>query len=100
MLSQAVCRAGPLCRRAAFLTAAGMTTVAFQGRGGGLPKAEWSLASVLQKADYQTYFTGKWHLGESDYALPNAPGYDEMKYVGLYHLNAYTYGDLQHKMRF
>jgi arylsulfatase len=77
-----------------------MTTVAFQGRGGGLPKAEWSLASVLQKADYQTYFTGKWHLGESDYALPNAPGYDEMKYVGLYHLNAYTYGDLQHKMRF
>jgi hypothetical protein len=30
-------------------------------------------------------------LGEADYALPNAQGYDEMKY--LYHLNAYTYGD-------
>ena len=42
---------------------------------------------------YQTYFTGKWHLGEADYALPNAQGYDEMKYVGLYHLNAYTYAD-------
>jgi arylsulfatase len=69
----------------------GMTTVAFQG--GGLPKAEWTLASVLKKADYQTYFTGKWHLGEDDFALPNAHGYDEMKYVGLYHLNAYTYGD-------
>ena len=64
----------------------GMTTVAFQGQGGGLPKAEWTLASVLKKADYQTYFTGKWHMGESDYALPNAHGYDEMKYVGLYHL--------------
>jgi len=25
--------------------------------------------------------------------LPNAQGYDEMKYVGLYHLNAYTYAD-------
>jgi len=71
----------------------GMTTVAFQGQGGGLPAAEWTLASVLKLAGYQTYFTGKWHLGEADYALPNAQGYDEMKYVGLYHLNAYTYGD-------
>jgi arylsulfatase A-like enzyme len=71
----------------------GMTTVAFQGQGGGLPAAEWTLASVLKTAGYQTYFTGKWHLGEADYALPNAQGYDEMKYALLYHLNAYTYGD-------
>jgi arylsulfatase A-like enzyme len=71
----------------------GMTTVAFQGQGGGLPAAEWTLASVLKKAGYQTYFTGKWHLGEADYALPNAHGYDEMKYTFLYHLNAYTYPD-------
>lgn len=71
----------------------GMTTVAFQGQGGGLPAAEWTLASVLKQAGYSTYFTGKWHLGEADYALPNAQGYDEMKYVGLYHLNAYTYAD-------
>jgi len=71
----------------------GMTTVAFQGQGGGLPAAEWTLASVLKKGGYETYFTGKWHLGESDYALPNAQGYDEMKYAFLYHLNAYTYGD-------
>jgi arylsulfatase len=71
----------------------GMTTVAFQGQGGGLPAAEWTLASVLKEAGYQTFFTGKWHLGEADYALPNAQGYDEMKYAFLYHLNAYTYGD-------
>ena len=71
----------------------GMTTVAFQGQGGGLPAAEWTLGSVLKTAGYQTYFTGKWHLGESDYAMPNAQGYDEMKAVGLYHLNAYTYAD-------
>ena len=71
----------------------GMTTVAFQGQGGGLPKAEWTLASVLKEAGYKTYFTGKWHLGEADYALPNAQGYDEMKYTYLYHLSAYTYGD-------
>ncbi len=71
----------------------GMTTVAFQGQGGGLPKAEWTLASVLKTAGYKTYFTGKWHLGEADYALPNAQGYDMMEHCFLYHCNAYTYGD-------
>jgi arylsulfatase len=71
----------------------GMTTVAFQGQGGGLPAAEWTLGSVLKQVGYKTFFSGKWHLGEADYALPNAQGYDEMKYAGLYHLNAYTYAD-------
>ena len=84
--------------RAAMMTGripnrSGMTTVAFQGQGGGLPAAEWTLASVLKTGGYNTFFTGKWHLGEADYALPNAQGFDEMKYVGLYHLNAYTYAD-------
>jgi arylsulfatase A-like enzyme len=84
--------------RAAMMTGrfpnrSGMTTVAFQGQGGGLPAAEWTLASQLKTAGYHTYFTGKWHLGEADYALPNAHGFDVMKYCGLYHLNAYTYGD-------
>lgn len=69
----------------------GMTTVAFQGQGGGLPAAEWTLASVLKKAGYKTYFSGKWHLGEEDYAMPIAHGYDKMENVILYHLNAYTY---------
>ena len=30
----------------------GMTTVAFQGQGGGLPAAEWTLASVLKTGGY------------------------------------------------
>jgi arylsulfatase len=92
--------AQPSCTpgRAALITGripnrSGMTTVAFQGQGGGLPAAEWTLASVLKQGGYRTFFTGKWHLGEADYALPNAQGFDEMRYVGLYHLNAYTYAD-------
>jgi len=82
--------------RAAMLTGripnrSGMTTVAFQGQGGGLPKEEWTLASVLKKANYKTYFSGKWHLGEADYSMPIAHGFDKMQNVVLYHLNAYTY---------
>ncbi len=84
--------------RAAMLTGripnrSGLTTVAFQGQGGGLPAAEWTLASVLKQGGYKTYFTGKWHMGEADYALPSAHGFDEMKHCLLYHLNAYTYAD-------
>ncbi len=45
---------------------------------------------MLTTASCQTFFTGKWHLGEADYARPAAQGCDEMRYVGLYHLNAYT----------
>src|SRR5262245_7999447 len=36
-----------------FPNRSGMTTVAFQGQGGGLPKAEWTLASVLKQGGYQ-----------------------------------------------
>jgi arylsulfatase A-like enzyme len=71
----------------------GMTTVAFPGQGGGLPAGEWTLASVLKLAGYDTCHIGKWHLGESDYAMPTAHGFDEMHNTTLYHLNAYTYID-------
>jgi len=84
--------------RAALITGripnrSGMTTVAFPGDGGGLPKAEWTLASLLKRKNYNTFFAGKWHLGEEDYSMPIAQGFDVMKNVTLYHLNAYTYAD-------
>ena len=57
------------------------------------PRRNGHLLRCLRQAGYNTFFTGKWHLGEADYALPNAQGFDEMKYALLYHLNAYTYAD-------
>ena len=58
----------------------------------GFRRAETGLwASVPKQADYNTYFMGKWLLGESDYAVPIAHGYDKMENVFLYHLNALTY---------
>ncbi len=96
--------------RAAMLTGripnrSGMTTVAFQGQGGGLPAAEWTYASILKEAGYNTFFAGKWHLGEADYAMPTEHGFDVMRNTFLYHLNAYTYPlesfnpDMDPKMR-
>ena len=36
-----------------------MTTVAFQGQGGGLPHVEWTLGSVLKTTGLQHLLTGK-----------------------------------------
>ncbi len=71
----------------------GMTTVAMPGQGGGLAAGEWTLASILKQAGYSTCQIGKWHLGEADFSMPIAHGFDEMRNTTLYHLNAYTYTD-------
>ena len=76
----------------------GMTSVSGQGQGGGLPAAEWTLASVLKTGDYNTVFVGKWHLGEDPYSYPINQGYDEMYGVTLYHLNAYTYASPKYNL--
>jgi len=74
----------------------GMTTVSGQGQGGGMSHDEWTLASVLKTADYNTVFVGKWHLGEAAFSYPINHGYDEMYGVTLYHLNAYTYASAKY----
>lgn len=43
----------------------------------GLPSQVPSLATALKREGYQTYMTGKWHLGLAEKSRPNAHGFDQ-----------------------
>ena len=77
--------------RAAFITGqypirSGMTTVGMPGSTLGLKAASPSLADVLKARGYATGQFGKNHLGDQNFALPTAHGFDEF-FGNLYHLN-------------
>ena len=42
----------------------------------GLPKSTPTLATALKDLDYQTYMTGKWHLGLDEDSRPQQHGFD------------------------
>ena len=42
----------------------------------GLPQTTPTLATALKDLDYQTYMTGKWHLGLDEASRPNQHGFD------------------------
>jgi len=43
-----------------------------------VPATETTLAELLRAQGYRTLFLGKWHLGETDAARPEARGFDEV----------------------
>jgi hypothetical protein len=51
----------------------GMTTVAFQGQGGGLPHAEWTLASVLKKGRTTSRTCPRRNSRANRFRRPNMP---------------------------
>jgi arylsulfatase len=68
--------------RAAFQTGryavrSGMHTVAFPVEYSGMDADEVTIAEVLSKAGYMTAFTGKWHLGDTEFSYAHNQGYDE-----------------------
>jgi len=74
----------PACTptRAAFQTGryavrSGMHTVAFPIEYSGMDADEVTIAEVLSKAGYMTAFTGKWHLGDTEFSYAHNQGYDE-----------------------
>jgi arylsulfatase A-like enzyme len=48
---------------------------------------------VLQEERYQTYFSGKWHLGDKLEFYPIEHGFDEMKEFAAYYPGVYSYDD-------
>ena len=69
---QASCTAG----RASFMTGripirSALSVVVVPGDANGLTKDTPTIAEFYQKNGYQTYFSGKWHLGDVDKVLPD-----------------------------
>ena len=59
----------------------------------GLRKEQPTIAEFYQKSGYSTYFSGKWHLGDTPEFYPIEHGFDEMKEFAAYYPSVYGYSD-------
>jgi arylsulfatase A-like enzyme len=93
-LGQASCTAG----RASFMTGripirTALSIVVAPGDRNYLRKETPTIAEFFQKNGYSTYFSGKWHMGDTPESYPTAHGFDEMKHFAAYYAGVYTYND-------
>ncbi len=91
---QASCTAG----RASFMTGripirTALSIVIGPGDRNFLRKETPTIAEFFQKNGYATYFSGKWHLGDTPESYPIEHGFDEMKHFAAYYAGAYAYND-------
>ena len=91
---QASCTAG----RASFMTGripvrTALSVVVVPGDPNGLSADIPTIAEFYQKNGYQTYFSGKWHLGDVEKFYPINHGFDEMKQFAAYYPGVYAYED-------
>lgn len=91
---QASCTAG----RASFITGripirSALSIVVAPGDLNYLRKETPTIAEFFQKNGYQTYFSGKWHLGDKPDSYPIEHGFDEMKHFAAYYAGVYAYND-------
>ena len=96
---QASCTAG----RASFMTGripirTALSVVVVPGDLNGLKKETPPIAEFYKKNGYQTYFSGKWHLGDKPEMYPIEHGFDEMKNFAAYYPGVYSYSDLSPNM--
>jgi len=56
-----------------------------------LHKENRTIGEFYQDNGYQTYFSGKWHLGDIEESYPINNGYDEMKHFLAYYAGIYAY---------
>jgi arylsulfatase len=91
---QASCTAG----RASFITGrvpirSALSVVIGPGDPNRLHRETPTIAEFFQKNGYRTYYSGKWHLGDTPDALPTEHGFDEMKHFAAYYAGVYAYTD-------
>jgi arylsulfatase A-like enzyme len=91
---QASCTAG----RASFITGripirSALSIVVGPGDQNYLRKETPTIAEFFKKNGYQTYFSGKWHLGDKPVSYPTEHGFDEMKHFAAYYAGVYAYND-------
>ena len=91
---QASCTAG----RASFMTGripirTALSVVVVPGDPNMLKKETPTIAEFFKKNGYQTYFSGKWHLGDKPESYPIEHGFDEMKNFAAYYPGVYSYSD-------
>ena len=96
---QASCTAG----RASFMTGripirTALSVVVAPGDENGLKKETPTIAEFFKKNGYQTYFSGKWHLGDKPEFYPIEHGFDEMKEFAAYYPGVYSYSDTSPNM--
>ena len=91
---QASCTAG----RCSFMTGripirSALSIVVAPGDENYLRKETPTIAEFFKKNGYQTYFSGKWHMGDKPDAYPIEHGFDEMKAFAAYYAGVYSYPD-------
>ncbi len=96
---QASCTAG----RASFMTGripirSALSIVIAPGDKNYLRKETPTIAEFFQKNGYNTYFSGKWHMGDKPESYPIQHGFDEMKHFAAYYAGVYAYNDTSPKM--
>jgi arylsulfatase A-like enzyme len=96
---QASCTAG----RASLMTGripirSALSIVVAPGDENGLRKETPTIAEFFKKNGYQTYFSGKWHLGDKPEFYPTEHGFDEMREFAAYYPGVYTYSDTGPRM--
>ena len=91
---QASCTAG----RASFITGripirSALSVVVAPGDENHLRKETPTIAEFFKQHGYETYFSGKWHLGDKPDSYPIEHGFDEMKHFAAYYAGVYAYDD-------
>ena len=92
---QASCTAG----RASFITGrlpvrSALSVVIAPGDPNKIRPETPTIAEFFKKDGYQTYYSGKWHLGDTIDAMPINHGFDVMKDFLAYYSGVYAYTDL------